>query len=65
MNGQRVVDISQLIDVPDKTLLEEAMELQKVKEERVPSMEKTKFERKAIEYMESMSSEDEIIDSKA
>ena len=30
-----------------KTLLEEAMELEKVKEGMVPSLEKTKFRRKA------------------
>ena len=32
MQRQRVVDKRKLIDVPDKTLLEEAMELEKVKE---------------------------------
>ena len=34
------------MDVLDKTRLEEAMELEKVKEGMVPSMEKTKFGRK-------------------
>ena len=43
MQRQRAVDKRQLIDVPDKTLLEEAMELEKVKEGMVPSMEKTKI----------------------
>ena len=44
---------------------EDAMELEKVKEGMVPSLEKTKFGRKAIEDMESMSSVDEVMDSKA
>ena len=58
MQRQRVVDRRQLIDVPDKTLLKEAMELEKVKEGMVPSLEKTKFGRKATKVMESMSSVD-------
>ena len=37
---------------------EDAMELEKVKEGMVPSLEKTKFGTKAIEDMESMSSVD-------
>ena len=41
------------------------MELEKVKERIVPSVEKTKFERKDIEDMESMSSVDEVMDSDA
>ena len=40
MQRQKVVDRKQLIDVPNKTLLEKAMELEKVKEEMVSSMEK-------------------------
>ena len=39
---QRAADKMQLIDVPDKTLLEEAMKLEKVKEGMVPSVEKNK-----------------------
>ena len=65
MQRQRAVDRMQLIDVPYKTLLEKAMELWKVKEEMVPSLEKTKFGRKSKYDMESMSSEDEIIESEA
>ena len=41
------------------------MELEKVKEGMVPILEKTKFGRKATEDMESMSSVDEVTDSKA
>ena len=41
------------------------MELEKVKEGMVPSLEKTKFERKAIEDMELMNSVDDVMDSKA
>ena len=41
------------------------MELEKVKEGMVPSLEKTKFGRKAIEDMESMSNVDKVMDSKA
>ena len=42
----------------------DSMELEKVKEGVVLSVEKTKFGRKAIEDMESMSSVDEAMDSK-
>ena len=59
MQKQRAAYKRQLIDVPDKILLEETMELEKLKEGMVLSLEKTKFERKAIEDMESMSSVDE------
>ena len=62
---QRAADKRQFIDVPDKTLLEEAMELEKVNKGMVPSLEKTKFERKATEDMESMSYVDEVMDSQA
>ena len=65
MQRQRVVDKRQLIDVPDKTLLEEVMELEKVKEGMVPNLEKIKFGRKATEDMESMSNAGEVMDSKA
>ena len=41
------------------------MELEKVKEGMVPSFEKSKVRRKATEDMESMSSADEVMDSKA
>ena len=41
------------------------MELEKLKEGMVPSLEKTKFGRKDTEDMESMSSVDEVMDSKA
>ena len=44
---------------------EDSMELEKVKEGMVPSFKKTKFGRKAIEDMESMSSVNEVMDSKA
>ena len=43
----------------------DAMELDNVKEGMVPSLEKTKFGRKATEDMESMSSVDEVMDSEA
>ena len=43
---------------------EYAMELEKVKEGMVLSLEKTKCGRKAIEDMESMSSVDEVMNSK-
>ena len=62
MQRQRAVDKRQLIDVLDKTLLEKAMELEKVKEGMVPSVEKTKFGRKATNDMESMSSVDKVMD---
>ena len=42
MQRQRAADKMQLIDVPDKTLLEEDMKLEKVKERMVPSVEKNK-----------------------
>ena len=60
-----LADKMQLIDVLDKALLEKAVELEKVKEVMVPSLEKTKFARKAIEDMESMSNVDEVMDSEA
>ena len=44
---------------------EDAMELEKVKEGMVISLEKTKLRRKATEDMESMSSIDEVMGSKA
>ena len=44
---------------------EDAMELKKGKERMVPNLEKTKFGRKDTEDMESMSSVDEVMDSKA
>ena len=44
---------------------EDAMELEKVKEGMVPSLEKTKFGRKATKDMESMSNVDEVMDSEA
>ena len=44
---------------------EDAMELEKVKEGMVPSLEKTKFGRKTTEDMESMSSVDEMMDLEA
>ena len=65
MQRQRVADRKQLIDVHDKTLLEEAMELEKVKKGMVPSLEKVKFGRKATKDMELMSSANEVMDSKA
>ena len=65
MQRQRAADRRQLIDVPDKTLLKEAMKLEKVKEGMVPSLEKTKFGRKATEDMESMSSVDEVMNLEA
>ena len=65
MQRQRAPDRRQLIDVPNKTLLEEAMELEKVKEGMVPNLEKTKFGRKDTKDMESMGSVDEVMDSEA
>ena len=41
------------------------MELEKVKKGMVPSLEKVKFGRKATKDMELMSSENEVMDSKA
>ena len=43
----------------------DAMELEKVKEGMIPTLEKTKFGRKATEDMESMSSVDEVMDLEA
>ena len=43
MQRQRAADKRQFIGVPDKTLLEEAMEFEKVKEGMAPCLEKTKF----------------------
>ena len=43
----------------------DAMELEKVKEGVVPSVEKTKFGRKSTKDMESMSGIDEVMDSEA
>ena len=65
MQRQRVADRRQIIDVPVEILKEDSMELEKVKEGMVPSLEKTKFGRKAAEDMESMSSVDEVMDSEA
>ena len=65
MQRQRAANKRQLIDVFDKPLLKEAMELEKVKETMVPNVEKTKFGRKATKYTESMSSVDEIMDLEA
>ena len=65
MQRQRAADRRQLIDVPDKTLLKEAMKLEKVKEGMVLNLEKTKFGRKATEDMESMSSVDEVMNLEA
>ena len=65
MQRQRVVNRRQLIDAPDKTLLEEAMELEKVDKGMVLSLEKTNFERKATKDMESMRSADEVMDFEA
>ena len=44
---------------------ENDIELEKVHEGMVPSIEKTKFGRKATEDMESMSSVNEVMDSEA
>ena len=52
-----------IIDVPVEILKEDSMELEKVKVGMVPSLEKTKFGRKATKDMESMSSVDEVMDS--
>ena len=65
MLRQIATDKRQLIDVPHKTLLEEAMELENVKEGMVPSLEKIKFGRKTTEDMELMSSVDEVMDTEA
>ena len=63
MRKQRAADRRQLIDVPVEIQKEDAMKLEKVKEGMVPSLEKTKFGRKATEDMESMSNVDEVMDS--
>ena len=65
MQRQKAADKRQLIDVLDKTLLEKVMEFEKIKEGRVPSMEKTKFRRKVTKDMELMSSVYEVMDSEA
>ena len=65
MKRQRATNRRQIIDVLDKTLLKEAMKLEKVDDGMVPSLEKTKFGRKATEDMESMSNVDEVMGSKA
>ena len=65
MQRKRTIDKRYFINVPDKTLLEKPMELEKVKGEMVPSLEKTKFGRKATEDMELMSNADEVMDSEA
>ena len=62
---QRATDRRQLIDVPMEIQKKDAMELEKVKEGMVPSLEKTKFGRKATKDMESMSSVDEVMESEA
>ena len=62
---QRTADRRQLIDVPVEIRKENSMELEKAKEGMVPNLEKTKFGRKAIEDIESMSSVDEVMDSEA
>ena len=54
-----------IIDVLMEIQKEDALELEKVNEGIVPSLEKTKFGRKAIENMELMSSVDEVMDSEA
>ena len=65
MKRQREANRRQLIDVSNKTLLEEAMVLKKVKEGMVPSLKKTKFGRTTTEDMESMSSADKVMDTEA
>ena len=65
MQRQRAADRRQLIDVLVEIQKEDSMELEKVKEGMVPSLEKTKFGRKATKNMESMSSVDEVMDSEA
>ena len=42
---------------------EDSLELEKVKKEMVPSLEKTKFGRKATEDMESVCNVDEVMES--
>ena len=65
MQRQRATDRRQLINVPVEIKKEDVMELEKVKEGMVPSLEKTKFGRKATKDMESMRNVDEVIDSEA
>ena len=65
MQRQRAADRRQLIDVHVEIQKEDAMELEKVKDRMVPSLEKTKFRRKDAEDMESMSSVDEVMDLEA
>ena len=65
MQMQRTTDRRQLIDVPMEIQKEDAMELEKVKEGMVPSLEKTKSGRKATEDMKLMNSVDELMDSEA
>ena len=62
---QRAVDRRQLIDVPVEIQKEDAMDLEKVKEGMVHSLEKIKFGRKVTEDIKSMSSVDEVIDTEA
>ena len=52
MQRQRATNRRQLIDVPMEIQKEDAMELEKLKEGIVPSLEKTKFGRKATKDME-------------
>ena len=65
MQRQRTTDRRHLIDVPMEIQKEDAMELEKVKEGMVSSLEKTKFGRKATEDMELMINVDEVMDSEA
>ena len=65
MQRQRAVDRRQLIDVPDKTLMEGAMKLKKVKEGMIPTLEKIKLGMKATKDMESMGNADEVMDLEA
>ena len=65
MQRQKTVDKRQLVDVHDKTLLEEATKLEKVKEGMVPNLEETKFGRNATDDMESMSCVDEVMNTEA
>ena len=52
MQRQRATDKRQLIDVHVEIQKEDAMEVEKVKEGMVPSLEKTKFRKKAIRVNE-------------
>ena len=56
---QRLIDV--LVEIQKK----DAMELEKVKEGMIPTLEKTMFGRNATEDMESMSNVDEVMDSEA